>query len=204
MNTEFSIKDFLSKSEINNKIKEFSTNASNSLMILVNFEEICHILNYLCNQQKLKFQMLVNITAVDYLKRDKRFDVIYSLLSMKINKRIYVKVCVNEDNFIPTVYEIFKSASWYEREIWDLFGIPFKNHPDMRRILTDYDFVGHPFRKDFPLFGNVELRYDDDAKKILYESVVLEQEFRDFDFKNIPKSAEQHILYGDEKASKSS
>jgi NADH-quinone oxidoreductase subunit C len=144
--------------------------------------------------------MLVDVCGVDYPDRPERFDVVYNLLSLKLNQRIRVKVTTDEDNAVPSVTAVFSAAGWFEREAWDLFGIYFADHPDLRRLLTDYGFEGHPLRKDFPLTGYVEVRYDEDQKRVVYEPVRLKQEFRSFDFVS-PWEGMNHVLPGDEKAS---
>jgi NADH-quinone oxidoreductase subunit C len=148
---------------------------------------------------QLLFKILVDVTAVDYPGRPERFEVVYQLLSVRLNRRVRVKVAADEATPVPSVTSIFSSAGWYEREVWDLFGIYFADHPDLRRILTDYGFEGHPMRKDFPLTGYVEVRYDEDRKRVVYEPVRLKQEFRSFDFLS-PWEGMNHVLPGDEKA----
>ena len=141
--------------------------------------------------------MLIDITAVDYPKRNKRFEVVYHLLSLTNKNRLRVKIFVNDDTPLPSLTEIYKCAGWYEREVWDMYGILFEGNNDLRRILTDYGFEGHPLRKDFPLTGFVELRYDEEKKKVVYSNVKLTQDYRDFDFLS---PWEGGILPGDEKA----
>ena len=141
--------------------------------------------------------MLIDITAVDYPKRNKRFEVVYHLLSLTNKNRLRVKIFVNDDTPLPTLTEMYKGAGWYEREVWDMYGILFDGNNDLRRILTDYGFEGHPLRKDFPLTGFVELRYDEEKKKVVYSNVKLTQDYRDFDFLS---PWEGGILPGDEKA----
>ena len=148
---------------------------------------------------QLLFKILVDVTAVDYPGRPERFEVVYQLLSVRLNRRVRIKVAADEAVPVPSVTSIFSSAGWYEREVWDLFGIYFADHPDLRRILTDYGFEGHPMRKDFPLTGYVEVRYDEDRKRVVYEPVRLKQEFRSFDFLS-PWEGMNHVLPGDEKA----
>ena len=142
--------------------------------------------------------MLMELCGVDYPERENRFDIVYCLLSLTLNQRIRVKTQTNVDMAVPSVAGIFSSANWWEREAWDLFGIYFSDHPDLRRILSDYGFEGHPLRKDFPLTGYVELRYDDEQKRVVYEPVALNQEFRNFDFLS-PWEGMQNLLPGDEK-----
>ena len=142
--------------------------------------------------------MLLDVTAVDYPERDERFEVVYHLLSLKHNQRVRVKLAADEETPVPSVTEVFNSANWLEREAWDMYGIYFSGHPDLRRLLTDYGFEGHPLRKDFPLTGYVEVRYDEDQKRVVYEPVKLSQEFRSFDFMSPWEGMLQ--LPGDEKA----
>lgn len=142
------------------------------------------LVNFLKKNSECQFTTLVDITAVDYPGREKRFDVVYHLLSMNLNQRVRVKVYLAEDEMVPTLVNLLPSANWFEREVFDMYGIPFAGHPDLRRILTDYGFKGHPLRKDFPLTGFNEVRYDEVQKKVVYEPVELVQEFRDFDFES--------------------
>jgi NADH-quinone oxidoreductase subunit C len=146
-----------------------------------------------------EFKILVDICGVDWPQREKRFDVVYHLLSLTRNRRIRVKAMVGEGEAIGSCIGIYPAAGWFEREAFDMYGIPFDDHPDMRRILTDYGFSGYPLRKDFPLTGYVELRYDDELKRVVYQPVKLVQEFRDFDFMS-PWEGAPYILPGDEKA----
>jgi NADH-quinone oxidoreductase subunit C len=169
------------------------------LILTIAREAVVAVLSFLRDDPHCQFKMLVDITAVDFPSRPERFEVVYNLLSLVHNRRIRVKVVTNETVPVPSVTAIFKSAGWYEREVWDMFGIAFSGHPDLRRILTDYGFEGHPLRKDFPLTGYVELRYDATQKRIVYEPVQLTQEFRNFDFVS-PWEGMNHILPGDEKA----
>ncbi len=146
--------------------------------------DIARVLTYLRDEPDLRFAQLVDLCAVDYPERPSRFEVVYHLLSVVHNRRVRVKVVVPEDTPVPSVVEVFPAAGWYEREVWDLFGIAFDGHPDLRRILTDYGFQGHPLRRDFPLSGKVEVRYDDGLKRVVYEPVHLPQAFREFDFES--------------------
>lgn len=158
------------------------------------------VLTFLRDDQNLQFKQLMDICGVDHPERpDERFDVVYHLLSLKYNMRVRVKVTTDEDVPVPSAVEIYSAAGWFEREAWDLFGIYFSGNPDLRRIMTDYGFDGHPLRKDFPLTGYVEVRYDEDQKRVVYEPVNLVQEFRSFDFVS-PWEGMQDILPGDEKA----
>jgi NADH-quinone oxidoreductase subunit C len=154
------------------------------LMLVVERGSIDRVLIYLRDSEALQFAQLMDICGVDYLGREPRFDVVYNLLSITYNRRIRLKVEVEEGVPVPTVTAIFSSANWWEREVFDLYGIPFEDHPDLRRILTDYGFEGHPLRKDFPLTGYVEVRYDEDQKRVVYEPVKLPQAFRTFDFES--------------------
>jgi NADH-quinone oxidoreductase subunit C len=162
--------------------------------------EIVSILRFLRDDAHCLFWCLMDITAVDWPSRERRFDVVYHLLSPKNNARIRVKIETDEATPIPSVIEVFPNADWYERETFDLYGIVFTGHPDLRRILTDYGFEGHPLRKDFPLTGFVEVRYDDELKRVVYEPVRLNQEFRNFDFLS-PWEGTDYVLPGDEKVS---
>jgi NADH-quinone oxidoreductase subunit C len=147
------------------------------------------------------FAILIDVTAVDWPQRPKRFDVVYHLLSTRSNARVRVKTQVDEATSVPTIVPLFPAANWFEREAFDMYGVTFSDHPDLRRLLTDYGFSGHPLRKDFPLTGFVELRYDDEQKRVVYQPVKLVQEFRDFDFMS-PWEGAPYILPGDEKATK--
>jgi NADH-quinone oxidoreductase subunit C len=157
------------------------------------------VLGFLRDDPKCGFTVLCDICGVDFPDRPQRFEVVYNLLSMRLNQRIRVKVITDEEQPVPSVVELFSSAGWWEREVWDLFGIYFAGNPDLRRILTDYGFEGHPLRKDFPLTGYVEVRYDEEQKRVVYEPVRLPQEFRSFDFLS-PWEGMDKILPGDEKA----
>ena len=160
---------------------------------------IVRVLTYLRDDPLLLFKQLVDLCGVDHPDRPERFEVVYNLLSLKHNRRVRVKVTTDENEPVPSVTSVFSSANWYERETWDLFGVYFSDHPDLRRLLTDYGFEGHPLRKDFPLTGYVELRYDEDQKRVVYEPVKLKQEFRSFDFLS-PWEGMNQLLPGDEKA----
>lgn len=156
--------------------------AGDELVVEARMGAIASVLTFLRDDSNCMFKQLVDICGVDYPDRERRFDVVYNLLSMKHNQRVRVKVGVAEGEAVPTVTGIFSTAGWFEREVFDMFGVPFEGHPDLRRILTDYNFEGYPLRKDFPLTGYVEVRYDDETKRIVYEPVKLVQEFRNFDF----------------------
>ena len=169
------------------------------LMVRARPDLIVKVLTFLRDDVNCRFQQLMDLCGVDYPEREKRFEVVYNLLSLTHNMRVRVKVETDEETPVPSVSGVFSSATWWEREAWDLFGIYFSEHPDLRRIMTDYGFDGHPLRKDFPLTGYVEVRYDDEQKRVVYEPVKLTQEFRTFDFLS-PWEGVQGVLPGDEKA----
>ena len=162
-------------------------------------ENIIDVLRYLRDEPSCRFACFIDICGVDYPAREKRFDVVYHLLSPYQNTRIRVKVQTDEDTPVPSAVDVFPAANWFEREAFDLYGILFSDHPDLRRILTDYGFAGHPLRKDFPMTGHVEVRYDDEKKKVVYEPVKLVQEFRNFDYLS-PWEGTYYVIPGDEKA----
>jgi NADH-quinone oxidoreductase subunit C len=168
----------------------------------VDRDALPRVLIFLRDDPKCAFSVLCDVCGVDYPDRPLRFEVVYNLLSMRLNQRIRLKVETDEDHPVPSAVGIFSSAGWWERETWDLFGVYFADNPDLRRILTDYGFEGHPLRKDFPLTGYVEVRYDEDQKSVVYEPVRLQQEFRRFDFLS-PWEGMDKILPGDEKAAPS-
>lgn len=174
--------------------------AQGELTIDAPIEKLLGLLTYLRNEPNCHFSQLIDITAVDYPARPQRFDVVYHLLSVHQNQRIRIKAALAEDVPAPSVAELFPCANWYEREVFDMFGIPFSGHPDLRRLLTDYGFEGYPLRKDFPLTGYVQVRYDDERKQVVNEPVQLTQEFRSFDFLS-PWEGGEYVLPGDEKAS---
>ncbi len=173
--------------------------AFRELTVTAQARDIVAVMRYLRDDPNCQFVNLTDITAVDWPGREQRFDVVYHLLSPKHNVRVRVKAPVAEDAPLPSIIEVFPGADWFERETYDLYGIVFTGHPDMRRILTDYGFEGHPLRKDFPLTGFVEVRYDDELKRVVYEPVRLTQEFRNFDFLS-PWEGTEYVLPGDEKA----
>ena len=175
------------------------TIASGELTLTAKASEIVSVLRFLRDDARCLFWCLIDITAVDWPSRERRFDVVYHLLSPKHNARVRVKIETDEATPVPSAIEVFPNADWYERETYDLYGVAFTGHPDMRRILTDYGFEGHPLRKDFPLTGFVEVRYDDELKRVVYEPVRLTQEFRNFDFLS-PWEGTEYVLPGDEKA----
>ena len=176
-----------------------STIAFGELTVLVRRERILGVLKFLRDDPRSHFTCMIDVCGVDYPGRENRFDVVYHLLSPTQNERIRVKVETDEVTPVDSCVELFPAANWYERETYDLYGILFDNHPDLRRILTDYGFTGHPLRKDFPLTGYVEVRYDDELKRVVYEPVKLAQEFRRFDNLS-PWEGGGGVLPGDEKA----
>jgi len=169
------------------------------LMLETSPDKVIALLTYLRDDPKCLFTQLIDICGVDWPEREKRFDVVYNLLSVKNNQRIRVKLMTDETTPVPSAASVYSSAGWFERETYDLYGVWFSDHPDLRRILTDYGFEGHPLRKDFPLTGFVELRWDDVQKRVVYEPVKLAQEFRRFDFLS-PWEGAPKVLPGDEKA----
>jgi NADH-quinone oxidoreductase subunit C len=174
--------------------------ANGNLIIYVSPEKIIEFLKFLRDDENLSFKILLDVFGADLLEiRSPRFEIIYNLLSLKLNNRLTVKVALKEGEEVSSVAEIFSAADWFEREAFDMYGIVFTNHKDLRRILTDYEFEGHPLRKDFPLTGYKEVRYDDKAQRVIYEPVKLMQEFRNFDFEN-PWEGTKYVLPGDEKA----
>jgi len=174
--------------------------AFNQLTVAVHAEKIVDVVRFLRDDAACRFVNLTDITAVDYPGREKRFDVIYHLLSPTLNTRIRLRAEAGEETQVPSIIGVFPGADWFEREAYDLYGVIFTGHPDMRRILTDYGFEGHPLRKDFPLTGFVEVRYDDQEKRVLYEPVRHNQEFRNFDFLSPWEGADYPVLPGDENA----
>jgi NADH-quinone oxidoreductase subunit C len=173
--------------------------AFGDLTVVTDAAHIREVLRFLREDGSCHFVCLLDIAGVDYPGREARFEVVYHLLSPSQNLRVRVKIAAGEDTQVPSVVELFPCANWYEREAFDLYGILFSDHPDLRRILTDYGFAGHPLRKDFPLTGYVEVRYDDEKKRVVYEPVKLQQEFRSFDFLS-PWEGTEYVLPGDEKA----
>lgn len=169
------------------------------LTLIVRRDAVTRALAFLRDDSTVDCKILADVCGVDFPGRPERFEVVYNLLSVRQNHRVRVKVTTDEDTPVPSVAEVFSAANWFEREVWDLYGVFFSDHPDLRRILTDYGFEGHPLRKDFPLTGYVEVRYDDEEKRVVYEPVKLPQEFRSFDFLSPWEGAQRH-LPGDEKA----
>jgi NADH-quinone oxidoreductase subunit C len=174
--------------------------AFDQLTVDVDASRIVEVVKYLRDDPGCRFVNITDITAVDYPGREKRFDVVYHLLSPILNTRIRLRAEADETTQVPSIIDVFPGADWFERETYDLYGVIFIGHPDMRRLLTDYGFDGHPLRKDFPLTGFVEVRYDDQEKRVLYEPVRLNQEFRKFDFLSPWEGADYPVLPGDEKA----
>ena len=172
------------------------------LFIDINVEDLSSTILFLKTNDKCRFRQLIDITAVDYLEKEKRFRVIYLLLSHENNLRIVINTEIDEKSLVPSISKIFPSANWMEREVFDMYGISFKDHPDLRRILTDYGFEGYPLRKDFPLTGHNEVRYNEDKKKVVYESVKLDQEYRNFDFES-PWEGTEYIKKNSQQKNKS-
>jgi NADH-quinone oxidoreductase subunit C len=170
------------------------------LTVDVEREKIVEVLTFLRDDGKCLFEVLIDICGVDWPSREQRFDVVYHLLSPRLNQRIRVKLKTDEATPVPSTVGVHSAANWFEREAYDMYGILFAGHPDLRRLLTDYGFQGYPMRKDFPLTGYVEVRYDDSQKRVVYEPVELAQEFRSFDFES-PWEGTRYVLPGDEKAS---
>jgi len=170
-------------SELTTKIKD-SKISHNQLYLSINLEDLLDVVLLLKTNKDIKFRQLIDITAVDYPEHEKRFKMVYLLLSHQFNQRIILSYFIHESDQINSLTKIFPSANWMEREIFDMYGIKFSDHPDLRRILTDYGFQGHPLRKDFPLTGHKEVRYSEEEKKVIYEPVKLEQNFRKFDYES--------------------
>ncbi len=175
--------------------------ALGELVVRVERGGLVRALTFLRDDPNCKFGVLIDICGVDHPQRPQRFEVVYNLLSLHHNQRVRVKLGTDEVSPVPSATAVYNAAGWYERETWDMYGIYFSDHPDLRRILTDYGFEGHPLRKDFPLTGHVELRYDDELKRVVYEPVTLTQEFRQFDFMS-PWEGASYVLPGDEKGEK--
>ena len=170
-------------SELTSKIKS-SKIKHGQLYLSIDCENLLDVLVFLKNNSFARFRQLVDITAVDYPEEKKRFKIIYLLLSHEFNNRVILSYSINENEVIPSITQIFPSSNWMEREVFDMYGIKFKDHPDLRRILTDYNFEGFPLRKDFPLTGHNEVRYNEEEKKVIYEPVKLEQNYRNFDYES--------------------
>jgi len=170
-------------SELTTKIKS-SKIKHNQLYLNIDPDDLLEVILFLKNNEETRFRQLIDITAVDYPEKDKRFKLVYLLLSHEFNQRILIDLYINENEIVSTLSSILPAANWMEREVFDMYGVKFKNHPDLRRILTDYGFEGHPLRKDFPLTGHNEVRYSEDKKKVIYESIKLEQNYRNFDYES--------------------
>ena len=170
-------------SELTSKINS-SYVAHDNIYLNIDHEELIDVISFLKNNSITKFRQLIEITAVDYPEKENRFKIVYLLLSHENNKRVIIDYSIKENELISSITSIFPSANWMEREVFDMYGIKFKNHPDLRRILTDYGFEGHPLRKDFPLTGHNEVRYSEEQKKVVYEPVKLEQNYRNFDYES--------------------
>ncbi|MCR6631756.1 MAG: NADH-quinone oxidoreductase subunit C [Magnetospirillum sp.] len=181
-----------------NDVLETEVNRVGELTVSVRTPSIVKVMTFLRDDSTCLFKQVVDVCGVDWPAREQRFDVVYHLLSMKHNHRVRVKVQTDEDTPVPSITGVFNAAGWFERETWDMYGVVFSDHPDLRRILTDYGFEGHPLRKDFPLTGYVELRYDEEQKRCVYEPVKLTQDFRSFDFLSPWEGSGP--LPGDEKA----
>jgi NADH-quinone oxidoreductase subunit C len=184
---------------ISGKIAVTNEVSFGELVLHAEAANIVDVMTFLRDDPECRFVCFIDICGADYPEREKRFDVVYHLLSPYKNHRVRVKVQADEDGTVPSTIEVFPAANWYERETFDLYGILFSGHPDLRRILTDYGFSGHPLRKDFPVTGHVEVRYDDEAKRVVYEPVKLVQEMRQFDYLS-PWEGTEYVLPGDEKA----
>ena len=170
-------------SELTTKINS-SEVKHDQIYISIDSEDIIDVISFIKINEYTKFKQLIDITAVDYPEEEKRFKLVYLLLSHEFNARIIIQTFINENEKVPSLIKIFPAANWMEREVFDMYGISFKDHPDLRRILTDYGFKGHPLRKDFPLTGHNEVRYSEDDKKVVYEPVKLEQDYRKFDYES--------------------
>jgi NADH-quinone oxidoreductase subunit C len=185
--------------EARGSLIESSNIAYGELTLNTTPANVIALLTFLRDDVQCGFVNIIDVCGVDWPQREKRFDVVYHLLSPRQNLRVRLKLQVAEDESVPSATSVFLGADWFEREAWDLYGIPFEGHTDLRRLLTDYGFEGHPLRKDFPVTGFVEVRYDDVLKRVLYEPVELKQEFRNFDFLS-PWEGTDYVLPGDEKA----
>jgi len=170
-------------SELTTKIKNSKIN-HNQVYLNIESYDLLKVILFLKNNDKTRFRQLIDITAVDYPEKDKRFKLVYLLLSHEINQRVLIDFHINENEIVSSISSILPAANWMEREVFDMYGVKFKDHPDLRRILTDYGFEGHPLRKDFPLTGYNEVRYSEEEKKVIYESVKLEQNYRNFDYES--------------------
>lgn len=188
------------KEALKTQLREFSV-SKGELCLLVERESIVKVMSFLRDDAACQFTLLMDVCGVDYPQRVERFEVVYNLLSVRHNQRIRVKVMTDEVTPVPSVVGVFPTSGWFEREVWDMYGVFFSGNPDLRRILTDYGFDGHPQRKDFPLTGYVEMRYDPEKQRVVYEPVKLPQAYRSFDFMS-PWEGANTVLPGDEKAVK--
>ena len=170
-------------SELTTKINDSKIN-HNQLYLNIDNEDLLEVNLFLKTNKNTKFRQLIDITAVDYPENLKRFKMVYLLLSHEFNKRVIISCLINENELVQSLTKVFPAANWMEREVFDMYGVKFKDHPDLRRILTDYGFEGHPLRKDFPLTGHNEVRYNEEEKKVIYEPVKLEQNYRNFDYES--------------------
>ena len=197
------LENLVTKLNISAKIENTKNSSQKEFLILSleNHIDLTKVLSELKNDENLKFKILTDLFGADFPKKEKRFEIVYNLLSMRLNKRMVVKIHLTENETPSTAEKVFKCANWYEREVFDMFGVRFAGHSDMRRILTDYGFVGHPLRKDFPVYGEVEVRYDEKLKRVVYEKVNLHQEFRVFDLES-DWTDPKYVLPGDEKGFK--
>ena len=188
----------LVSAELAGSIDQMST-AHGELTLHIKRDAVVSVLRFMHDDARTQFISIIDICGVDYPDRAERFEVVYHLLSPKLNQRIRIKLRTDADTPVKSITSVYPGADWFEREAYDMYGILFTGHPDLRRILTDYGFDGHPMRKDFPLTGYVEVRYDDEQKRVVYEPVELRQEFRDFDYQS-PWEGTEYVLPGDEKA----
>jgi NADH-quinone oxidoreductase subunit C len=184
--------------QLDSAIREWSVDTG-ELTITIHSDRVVEVIKFLRDDRACRFTTLIDICGVDYPQRGERFEVVYHLLSMPMNHRIRIKTSTDEETPVASLSDIFPVANWFEREAFDMYGIVFSGHPDLRRILTDYGFTGHPLRKDFPLSGYVEVRWDEEEKRVVYEPVELVQEYRDFDFLS-PWEGAKYVIPGDEKA----
>ena len=185
-------------SELTTKVKS-SKISHNQIFLSIDGEDLLEVILFLKNNNNMNFKQIIDITAVDYPENERRFKLVYLLLSHEFNSRVIIDFYINENEMVSTLTSVFPASNWMEREVFDMYGIKFNDHPDLRRILTDYGFEGHPLRKDFPLTGHNEVRYDDLEKKVVYEPVKLSQEYRNFDYSS-PWEGFENELIGDEKA----
>ena len=189
--------DYL-KTTYPDKIQSVAVN-NGEMVLVTDGAHLVELMTALRDNPNTLFKQLIDICGVDFPEREKRFEVVYQLLSLKYNGRLRVKVVADETTPVPSLVSVFSAAGWFEREVWDMYGVLFSDHPDLRRILTDYGFDGHPQRRDFPLTGFVEVRYDDEQKRVVYEPVKLNQAYRNFDYLS-PWEGPEYVLPGDEKA----